>query len=113
MTKTAYCIAGKIICLLVAILAIYLFLHSHLVETNADVAVIWGYNPHSAMDFCVYFLIDAVCCALSIFLLGRKYKYLEITFYLVIFICTCFFADTILASMEFDWPMNYSPKPIF
>lgn len=46
MTKTAYCIAGKIICLLVAILAIYLFLHSHLVETNADVAVIWGYNPH-------------------------------------------------------------------
>ena len=112
LITTTYHIAGKVICLLVAILASYLFLHSHLVETNEDVAVIWGYNPHTAMDFCIYLLVYAVCCALSIFILGRKYKYLEIAVYFVIFLCTCFFADAILASMEFDWPMYYSPKPI-
>ena len=90
----------------------FLIIKSHLVDTNSDVAVIWGYKPNTTFDFFIYFLVYAICCFLSIFLFGSKYKFIDIIVYLVLFLCTCFFADSILASMEFDWPMNYSPKAL-
>ena len=83
MKKALFYISGKIICVIVALMVSFLIIKSHLVDTNSDVAVIWGYKPNTTFDFFIYFLVYAICCFLSIFLFGSKYKFIDIIVYLV------------------------------
>lgn len=103
----------SVIFLLTGLILCY-FLNSHLITTHQDTAVIWAYKAHTFLDFSLYICVCLAAFTLSSLLLpvNKKVLTFEVVAYSIVALSLCLFGDCILASIHFDWPINYTPNPI-
>lgn len=113
-TNKKYKIFAKSVLLLLTCLILCYLLNAHLVATHQDTAVIWVYKAHTVLDYSIYFGICLVAFILSslLFRINKKVLIIEGVVYFIIALIFCLFGDNILSSIHFDWPMNYTPRPI-